>query len=141
MDWDRPKRKPMADINVVPYIDVMLVLLVIFMVTAPLLMQGVDVDLPQVDAPSLQVDEANPPLIVAVTALGGYYTELGEEQSRPLELSQVSEQVKKIVAARPGLKVLIRGDENVTYGKVVQLLATLQEAGIANVGLITEKPG
>ncbi|WP_369601653.1 protein TolR [Hahella sp. SMD15-11] len=140
MDWYTPKRKPMSEINVVPYIDVMLVLLVIFMVTAPLLMQGVDVDLPQVDSQPLQVDEQNPPLIVAVSALGGYYTELGDDQSRPMELAQVREQVKKITTQKPGVKVLIRGDENVTYGKVVQLLAVLQDAGIANVGLITEKP-
>lgn len=134
------KRKPMAEINVVPYIDVMLVLLVVFMVTAPLLMQGVKVELPQ--APSAPIDEnKDEPLIVSVKVDGSYYLKMGgdPEASKPLE------EIKKMVAAvlrrAPETPVLVWGDTNVPYGSVVNLMSELQNAGAGSVGLVTEPKG
>ena len=138
--FQRIKRKPMSDINVVPYIDVMLVLLIIFMVTAPMLMQGVDVDLPQTDSDPLQVSPDKPPLIVSIDAFGAYYSEVGDERSKPLELGELIKQVRTVREKNPALLVLVRGDRNVSYGAVVGLMAALKETGVGNVGLITETP-
>jgi len=138
--FQRIKRKPMSDINVVPYIDVMLVLLIIFMVTAPMLMQGIDVDLPQTDSDPLTVSPNNPPLIVSIDAFGAYYSEVGDERSKPLELGELINQVRTVREKNPALLVLVRGDRNVTYGAVVGLMAALKEADVGNVGLITETP-
>ncbi len=136
----RDKRRPMSEINVVPYIDVMLVLLVIFMVTAPMLMQGIDVQLPKTDADALNVNPDDPPLIVAVDAFGAYYAEVGEDRSKPLELGALVNEVRKVREEKPGTLVLVRGDTNASYGTVVNLMAALQTAGIQDVGLITETP-
>ncbi|GAA3951136.1 MULTISPECIES: protein TolR [Allohahella] len=140
MDFVRIKRKPMSDINVVPYIDVMLVLLVIFMITAPMLMQGVDVALPQTDSDALQLPQDKPPLIVSVDSYGAYYVELGEERSKPLELGELANKVKAQKAEDPQLLVLVRGDTNASYGTVVNLMAILRSSGVKDVGLITEQP-
>lgn len=131
------KKKPMAEINVVPYIDVMLVLLVIFMVTAPLLNQGVKVELPQaVSAPIDNKDQD--PLIVSIKADGSYYVKLGvdEEQAKPL--ADITEQVAKIVKLQPTTPILVWGDTNVPYGRVVDLMSRLTQAGAESVGLVTE---
>lgn len=133
------KRKPMADINVVPYIDVMLVLLVVFMVTAPLLMQGVKVDLPQ--APSAPIDEKNEePLIVSVKADGSYYLNLGAEQQVAKPLAAITDTVAKILRQKPKTPVLVWGDTRVNYGVVVALMTELQKAGAPSVGLVTDPP-
>ena len=132
-------RKAMAEINVVPYIDVMLVLLVIFMVTAPLLMQGVKVDLPQ--APSAPVkDDDLEPIIVSVKPDGTYYLNLGgnEEQSKPLD--EITAAVAKVLRQKPETPVLVWGDRAIEYGVVVSLMTELQMAGAPSVGLVTE-PG
>lgn len=128
----------MAEINVVPYIDVMLVLLVIFMVTAPMLMQGVDVDLPQTESDPLQVTPDKPPLIIAIDAFGAYYAEVGDDRGKPLELASLIDKVKVIREQTPDIIVLLRGDKNVSYGAVVSLMSALKESGIKDVGLITE---
>ncbi|MDO3382118.1 protein TolR [Gilvimarinus algae] len=133
------KKKPMAEINVVPYIDVMLVLLVVFMVTAPMLMQGVQVDLPQ--APSAPIDnKEDEPLIVSVNKSGQYYIELGGEpkQSKPLE--QITAMVSKVLGEKPETPVLVWGDRDVSYGVVVGLMTELQNAGAPSVGLVTDPP-
>jgi len=140
MEIQRSKRKPMSDINVVPYIDVMLVLLVIFMITAPMLMQGVDVDLPQTESDPLQVSPDQPPLVITVDAFGAYYMDLGEDRSRPLELNPLLEKVSVVREQNPQTLVLLRGDQNVAYGAVVNLMSALKGAGIKDVGLITEAP-
>lgn len=140
MEMQRVKRKPMSEINVVPYIDVMLVLLIIFMVTAPMLMQGVDVDLPQTESESLQVSPDVPPMIVSVDAFGAYYAEVGEDRSQPLELDALVERVVKVKEQTPEVLILVRGDRNVSYGAVVGLMAALKNTGVSNVGLITESP-
>lgn len=133
------KRKPMAEINVVPYIDVMLVLLVIFMVTAPLLMQGVKVDLPQ--APSSPLDKKDDePLIVSIKVDGSYYINLGDKGDQSAPVNEIVDKVAKILRQKPETPVLIWGDKAIEYGKVVHLMSLLQGAGAPSVGLVTE-PG
>jgi biopolymer transport protein TolR len=133
------RRKPMAEINVVPYIDVMLVLLIIFMVTAPMLMQGVKVDLPE--AASLPVGkQSDEPLIVSVKADGSYYINLGNDQEKSQSLGVVQDKVSKIMRRKPKTTVLIWGDKTVPYGEVVELMVALQAAGAPAVGLVTETP-
>lgn len=134
------KKKPMAEINVVPYIDVMLVLLVVFMVTAPMLMQGVQVDLPQ--APSEPMEEQqDEPLIVSVKADGSFYVNLGSDQEEARPLEEIKEMVSRVLRQKPDTAVLVWGDHNVGYGVVVSLMSELQSAGAPSVGLVTEPPG
>ena len=135
----RVRRRPMSEINVVPYIDVMLVLLVIFMITAPLLTQGVKVDLPQAEAEPLDV-ETQEPLVVTIDAAGSYYVNYGENQRSPVEPSVLAARVGALLRHRPGLSVVVRGDEHVPYGDVVALMTILQRAGAPSVGLMTEAP-
>lgn len=132
----RNKRRPMAEINVVPYIDVMLVLLVIFMVTAPMLTQGVDVELPSANAAPIQNDDQDV-LIASIDAKGQYYLDVGGKQE-PIALSQIQDRVRKVLNQSPGMSVLVRGDKSVPYGDVIGLMVTLQAAGVPNVGLVTE---
>ncbi|MGO2356532.1 MAG: protein TolR [Marinomonas foliarum] len=132
----RNKRRPMAEINVVPYIDVMLVLLVIFMITAPMLTQGVDVELPNANASPIQ-DNENDVLIASIDAKGSYYLDVGGAQES-IELSQLQDRVRKILNQNPKMSVLVRGDKNVPYGDVIGLMVALQGAGAPNVGLVTE---
>lgn len=133
------RRKPMSEINVVPYIDVMLVLLVIFMVTAPLMTQGIKVDLPEAASGPLEVTDDEPMLVVSVKADGTYYINLGEAEE-PVLLKEIGEKAAKVIAANPDIKVLVEGDKSLAYGVVVDLMHTLQTAGASNVGLITEPP-
>ena len=133
------RRKPIADINVVPYIDVMLVLLIVFMVTAPLLMQGVKVELPK--AAALPVGkQSDEPLIVSVKADGSYYINLGKDQEKSQSLGVVQDKVSKIMRRKPKTTVLVWGDKSVAYGEVVKLMTALQAAGAPSVGLVTENP-
>ena len=133
------RRKPMAEINVVPYIDVMLVLLIVFMVTAPMLMQGVKVELPKAAAIPVgkQTDE---PLIVSIKADGSYYLNLGKDEEKSQSLAVVQDKVSKIMRRKPDTMVLVWGDTSVPYGNVVELMAALQSAGAPAVGLVTENP-
>ena len=128
----------MSEINVVPYIDVMLVLLVIFMVTAPLMTQGIKVDLPEAMSGPLDVGD-EPMLVVSVNANGSYYMNVGEEEAT-VTLKEVQIRADKIISARPGIKVLVEGDKNLAYGMIVDLMNTLQLAGASSVGLITQPP-
>lgn len=135
----RQKHRPMSEINVVPYIDVMLVLLIIFMVTAPLLMQGVKVDLPE--AATDPVDNQDPePLIVSINAGGELFLNLGAGQNQVLSLATVKQRVSVVMRRSPNKPVLVWGDRAVPYGQVVSLMAALQEAGAPSVGLVTEDP-
>ncbi len=126
------RRALMSEINVVPYIDVTLVLLVIFMITAPLLTQGVQVDLPQASAQPVDVQDRET-LVVTVDRNGRYY--LDDRRISPDELRR---KVAAILRVRPKTPVMIRGDRNVNYGQVVKAMALLQSAGAPSVGLITE---
>jgi len=135
----RTRKKPMSEINVVPYIDVMLVLLVIFMVTTPLLTQGVAVELPQ--ASSQPVQEPNKePLVVTVDVNGNYYVSIGDNQDKPINHDQLVQRVAAVMQYKPGTPVLVRGDANVEYGKVVVAMSLIQKAGAPSVGLLTEPP-
>lgn len=131
------KRKQMAEINVVPYIDVMLVLLVIFMVTAPLLMQGVKVDLPQASSAPLQ-NKDQEPLIVSIKEDGSYYINLGGEQEVAKPLEEIADTVAKVLRQKPETPVLVWGDTAVQYGLVVGVMTAMQNAGAPSVGLVTE---
>jgi biopolymer transport protein TolR len=135
----KSKRKPMAEINVVPYIDVMLVLLVVFMVTAPLLMQGVKVDLPQAASAPME-NKDDEPLIVSVKTDGSYYLNLGQNQQAAKPLEEITSTVSKILRQKPQTPVLVWGDANVKYGIIVSLMTELQTAGAPSVGLVTDPP-
>jgi biopolymer transport protein TolR len=135
----RNKHRPMAEINVVPYIDVMLVLLIIFMVTAPLLSQGVQVDLPE--APSDPLENQDPePLIVSINAAGELFLNVGGEAEQTLSLATVKQRVGVVMRRNPDKPVMVWGDRAVPYGDVVLLMTALQEAGAPSVGLVTESP-
>jgi len=133
------RRRLMSDINVVPYIDVMLVLLVIFMITAPLLSQGVKVELPQ--APAAPIErQSEEPLIVSVDARGLTYLNYGEGKDRPVDTETLVNRVGALLRHKPGLPVLVKGDRDAAYGTVVRVMALLQQAGAPSVGLMTEPP-
>ncbi|MCC5794051.1 MAG: protein TolR [Chromatiales bacterium] len=130
----------MGEINVVPYIDVMLVLLVIFMVTAPLLTQGIEVDLPKAaSAPLDQPDELEP-LIVSVDADGRLYLNAGDDQDLPVEAEVLRDRVAIVLGRVPETPVLIKADQSVAYGAVVAAMVLLQDAGAARVGFLTDPP-
>ena len=128
-----------AEINVVPYIDVMLVLLIIFMVTAPLLKQGVDIDLPTAPANALDVNSPDP-IIVSVDKAGLMYLNIGDNFDTSLESDELIEKVRGALAEKPLRPVLVRGDANGPYNNVVKTLVLLQQANVGSVGLVTE-PG
>jgi len=133
-------RRPMSDINVVPFIDVMLVLLVIFMITAPLLTQGVKVNLPKTAAKAL-TEQQKEPLIVTVDVAGNFYLNVADKPNQPIPARTLSSLVTAQLAtheAAPQRPVLVRGDKNVNYGKVIEAMVLLQQAGAKSVGLITE---
>jgi biopolymer transport protein TolR len=134
-------RKPMAEINVVPFIDVMLVLLVIFMITTPLLTQGVKIELPKTEAKAIPPQQKEP-IILTVDAKGAYYLNTAEKPSQPLTERVLSNLVatQLSAAANPGEQrpVLVRGDKNANYGQIVAAMVLLQQAGAKSVGLITE---
>ena len=136
----RQRKKPMADINVVPYIDVTLVLLIIFMITTPMLQTGVDVDLPQAQAKSLDEgkDTAQLPIVVSLKKTGEYYLNSDGQHDEPIELNEIKVRVVNILIDKPTTPVLLNADKAIDYGTVVTLMATLKQAGVANVGLMTE---
>jgi biopolymer transport protein TolR len=135
----KKRHRPMAEINVVPYIDVMLVLLVIFMVTAPLITQGVHVELPQADAQPLSQD-ADDPLIISVSRNGTLYLNVGENKENPIDDENLTLRVAAVLGHKPGTPVMVRGDSQVDYGRVVHAMVLAQAAGAPSVGLITEPP-
>ncbi len=139
MSRQKKSRKPMAEINVVPYIDVMLVLLIIFMITAPLLTQGVKVDLPVADAEPIQADEKEP-VIVSVNAKGELFIDVGEGKNSPVDEDTLMTRVAAVLKYQPGTPILVRGDRKVDYGRVVEAMVMVQAAGAPNVGLVTETP-
>jgi biopolymer transport protein TolR len=138
MARQRLHRRPIAEINVVPYIDVMLVLLVIFMITAPLLSQGVKVNLPRAEGKPLE-DSAQP-VVIRVDSAHRLYLEYGEESEIPLTPEILAARVQALLRLHPERPVLIEGDTAVPYGEVVAVMALLQKAGAAAVGLLTKPP-
>ena len=136
----RKKRKAMSDINVVPYIDVMLVLLIVFMVTAPLLDQGIEVELPEANSEPLNINENIEALVVSLTASGDVFLNIGAfgEERESVTLDTVGTQVSRVVAANPRIQVLIEGDTLANWGAMVKLITVLQEAGVSNPNFITQ---
>ena len=133
------RRRPMSEINVVPYIDVMLVLLIIFMVTAPLITQGVHVDLPEADAEPLSQDE-EPPLVISVNRDGELFVNIGEGREDPVDDDTLINRIRVTLKHNPKMQVMVRGDGNVEYSRVVHAMVLAQAAGVPSVGLITESP-
>jgi len=135
----RKRRKPMAEINVVPYIDVTLVLMIIFMITAPLIQSGVDVDLPVADAEDVNLEDLPAPVIITITKAGKFFIDLGNgEDDEPVSADEVLILTQAVRKNKPATQVYIRGDKEVQYGKVVTVMAALKNAGVPNVGLMTE---
>ncbi|VAW57333.1 Tol biopolymer transport system, TolR protein [hydrothermal vent metagenome] len=133
------KRRPIAEINVVPYIDVMLVLLVIFMITAPIVQQGVEIDLPQAAAKSMSADEAEP-IVVSINKKGEFYLDIGDQPGKPISAELMVNRVSAVRKLKPNIPVLVRGDRNVGYGSVIDAMVLLQKAGVEKVGLMTDQP-
>ena len=132
------KRKLVAEINVIPYVDVTFVLLGVFMVTAPLLMQGVQVNLPAVDSAPIKSND-NDPFIVSIKNDGSYWIDQrGENQNK--NLNEIKQIIEKILSQSPEKQILVWGDEKVDYGSVVLLMSELQKVGATSVGLITDPP-
>ena len=121
----------------VPYIDVMLVLLVIFMISAPLMVQGIQVNLPEASSEALPIQNTEP-LIVSIDQDGVLFLETGSTKDKPLTLDELNLSVSKIIEASPGLQVVIRGDGQVKYEKVMTVMAELQMAGASDIGLISK---
>ncbi len=136
MSRRRVRRKPMAEINVVPYIDVTLVLLIIFMITAPLIQTGIDVELPQADTAAVE-QKNEPPIIVSVDKSGQFYIDIGETEDEPVNAEDLLYRVAAVLRNKPETQVYIRGDQAVEYGKVVTIMAALKNAGVPSVGLMT----
>ena len=133
------RRKRMSEINVVPYVDVTLVLLVIFMVTAPLFHQGVEVELPSAPANPLEkTDENQGPLIVSINQAGQIFVNKADLPKDPITDNQFRNQIREILSKERGNPIYVRGDKNVDYGRVVTVMVILQDAGAENVGLITD---
>jgi len=141
MDAAPRKRRLIGEINVVPLIDVMLVLLVIFMATAPLLTQGVKVDLPQASAQSLpQSQTREPPVVLTIDREGQRFLNIGSDVQRPLADDELQQAVRAAVDADPLRDVLIRGDTAVPYGRVIGAMVLLQDAGAVRLGFVTDPP-
>jgi biopolymer transport protein TolR len=135
----RGSRAPLAEINVVPFIDVMLVLLVIFMITTPLLNQGVKVELPKTESKPLPQDQKEP-IIVSVDATGNYFLNIAEKPNQPITPRALSNLVTQQLSGNQAAQrpVLVRGDKSTNYGKIVEAMVLLQQAGAKSVGLITD---
>jgi biopolymer transport protein TolR len=135
----RLRRRPMSEINVVPYIDVMLVLLVIFMVTAPLITQGVKVDLPQADAEVI-AGETTDPVVITVDQFGDLYLDVGANKNEPVDAEILLVRVRAVLKYNPDTPIMVKGDRAVDYGRVVEAMVLAQAAGAPSVGLITVTP-
>ena len=135
------RRRPMSEINVVPYIDVMLVLLVIFMAAAPMLAQGIQLDLPKEPSEPLERSEQDP-LIVSIQRDGSMYLNVGgdEGESESISQTELQDRAMRVLRARPDVPVFVRGDTELPYGTIVNVMTILQQAGADSVGLLTEPP-
>jgi biopolymer transport protein TolR len=132
------KRKLMAEINVVPYIDVMLVLLIIFMVTAPLLTQGIEVELPKANAEPIKSVPDHDPLVLSVDAEGNLYINAGDDEDKPSSGRKIVTIVSVVLGEKPETPVFVKADRAVSYGNVVGAMVLLQQAGANNIGFVTD---
>lgn len=136
------RRRPMSEINIVPYIDVMLVLLVIFMAAAPMLAQGIQLNLPKEPSEPLERSELDP-LIVSIQKDGSVHLNVGggdDGETESISLEALQDRVMKVVGARPDVPIFVRGDEELPYGAIVNVMTILQQAGASSVGLLTDPP-
>lgn len=132
------KKKLMGEINVVPYIDVMLVLLVIFMVTAPLLTQGIEVELPKAGAEAIDSTSDNIPLVLSVDAAGNLYLNVGDDEDKPIGGKEIVAQTARVLDVSPDTQIFVKADRAVPYGNVVGAMVLLQQGGAKNVGFVTD---
>jgi biopolymer transport protein TolR len=132
------RRKPMAEINVVPYIDVTLVLLIIFMITTPMLQTGVEVDLPKAQSAMVEQKEGEPPIVVSIKETGEYFINTDGQNGEQIEPEVINDRVALVLSNKPGTQVLINADKGVDYGTVVTVMAALKNAGVPTVGLMTK---
>ena len=132
------KRKLIGEINVVPYIDVMLVLLVIFMVTAPLLTQGIEVELPKAGAEPIETSAERLPLVLSVDQEGYLYLNVGDDEESPVEAQEVVARVGAVMRNAPETPILVKADRSVAYGYVVGAMVLLQQGGAEDVGFVTD---
>jgi biopolymer transport protein TolR len=132
------RRKLMGEINVVPYIDVMLVLLIIFMVTAPLLTQGVEVELPKAGAEPIDAPPDEPPLVLSVDAAGNLYINVGDDEDEPIGGKEIVARTAAVLRNSPQTPVLVKADRAVPYGNVVGAMVLLQQGGAETVGFVTD---
>lgn len=133
------RRKPMGEINVVPYIDVTLVLLIIFMITTPLLQTGVQVDLPEAES-AVTEQKNDPPIVITINKVGEFFFQIQGEDEDPLSVTlvELKSRIASVTSNKPETQVLINGDKGVDYGTVVTVMAEIKNAGVPNVGLMTE---
>jgi biopolymer transport protein TolR len=128
----------MGEINVVPYIDVTLVLLIIFMITTPMLQTGVEVDLPQAESAMVEQKEGEPPIVISIKEQGEYYINTDGQNDERIEPEVINDRVAIVLSNKPGTQVLISADKGVDYGTVVTVMAALKNAGVPTVGLMTK---
>jgi biopolymer transport protein TolR len=132
------RRKPMGEINVVPYIDVTLVLLIIFMITTPMLQTGVEVDLPRAESAMVEQKEGEPPIVISIKEQGEYFINTDGQNDEQIEPGAINDRVAMVLSKKPGTQVLISADKGVDYGTVVTVMAALKNAGVPTVGLMTK---
>ena len=132
------RRRPMAEINVVPYIDVTLVLLIIFMITTPMLQSGVEVDLPRAQAAMVEQKDDTPPLVISIQQSGNYFINSGNGEDEAISKEAIYPRVEMILKNKPETQVLINADKNIDYGTVVTTMADLKHAGVPSVSLMTK---
>jgi biopolymer transport protein TolR len=132
------RRKPMAEINVVPYIDVTLVLLIIFMITTPMLQTGVQVELPQAESATVESEGDNLPVIVSINEQSQYFITIDDKEPELVQPEEVEGRVMAVLAKKPKTQVLIGAYKGIDYGVVVTLMAGLKNAGVSSVGLMTK---
>lgn len=136
----RTKGRLVSEINVVPYIDVMLVLLVIFMVTAPMLTPGVPINLPEASTEPLPNDPDDEPLVISMNQSGQLFINVGGDGETAVDLGTVKDRVMKVLAAKPRTPVQLRSDTTLNYGSVMEVMSALQEVGVTSIGLVAETP-
>lgn len=132
------KRKLMGEINVVPYIDVMLVLLIIFMVTAPLMTQGIEVELPKANAEPIETIPDLDPLVLSVDAEGNFYINAGSGKDEPQTGAEIVRRIGLVLEVKPDTPMFVKADRAVPYGNVVGAMVVLQQAGAQNIGFVTD---
>lgn len=135
--YQRRRRRPVSEMNVVPYIDVMLVLLIIFMATASVIAQGVSVDLPKASAQTLETED-QAMMIVSIDVDGRYYLNVGDNPDLPMGANEIAAVVRSRLQVDPTIPVVVNGDRNISYEKVIDLMVLLQSSGASSVGLMTD---